>query len=62
MDRALRTEVVEERRQWVVFLLLIELEGVTRRRLSVHRTEREARLAASLVQLAAHRRQPPPGG
>jgi hypothetical protein len=56
----LRTEVVEDRRQWVVYLLLLGTEGVERRRLSAHRTEREARLTASVVQRAAQRRKRPP--
>jgi hypothetical protein len=56
----LRTEVVEDCRQWVVYLLLMGTEGVERRRLSAHRTEREARLTASVVQRAAQRRQRPP--
>ncbi len=60
MSETLRTEVVEDRRQWVVYLLLITMEGVERRRLSAHRTEREARLTASLVQRTAQRRQRPP--
>ncbi|MDP2712126.1 MAG: hypothetical protein Q8O56_12995 [Solirubrobacteraceae bacterium] len=63
MSSTLRTEVVEDCRQWVVYLLLIDPEGITRRRLSAHRTEREALLTASLVQRAAHRRgRPPPDG
>lgn len=60
MSETVRTEVVEDCRQWVVYLLLIGSEGVERRRLSAHRSEREARLTASLVQRAAHRRQRPP--
>lgn len=60
MSDTVRTEVVEERRQWVVYLLLIGAQGVERRRLSAHRSEREAQLTASLVQRAAHRRQRPP--
>jgi hypothetical protein len=55
-----RAEVVEERGQWVVILLLIDPEGIERRRLSAYRTEREATLAASTLQRAAHRRQAPP--
>jgi hypothetical protein len=60
VSETLRTEVVEDRRQWVVYLLLIDTEGVERRRLSAHRTEREARLTASLVQRTAQRRLRPP--
>lgn len=60
VSETVRTEVVEDCRQWVVYLLLIGSEGVERRRLSAHRSEREARLTASLVQRAAHRRQRPP--
>lgn len=60
MSNTLRTEVVEDCRQWVVYLLVMSTEGVERRRLSAHRTENEARLTASLVQRAAHRRGPPP--
>lgn len=60
VTQTLRTEVVEDCRQWVVYLLVIDEEGVTRRRLSAHRSEREARLTASVVQRAAHRRQRPP--
>lgn len=60
MSETVRTEVEEDCRQWVVYLLLIGSEGVERRRLSAHRSEREAQLTASLVQRAAHRRQRPP--
>jgi hypothetical protein len=60
VSQTLRTEVVEDCRQWVVYLLVIDEAGVTRRRLSAHRSEREATLTASLVQRAAHRRQTPP--
>lgn len=59
MSETLRTEVVEDRRQWVVYLLLIGTDGIERRRLSAHRSEREAQLTASLVQRAATRRQRP---
>lgn len=60
MSQTLRTEVVEDCRQWVVYLLVMSSEGVERRRLSAHRSEHEARLTASLVQRAAHRRGLPP--
>ena len=62
MTDTLRTEVVEDCRQWVVYLLLLGTEGVERRRLSAHRTEREARLTASVVERAAQRRKRPPPG
>lgn len=60
MDRTVQTEVVQEQGQWVVFLLVIDVEGISRRRLSVHLSEREARVAASVAMRAAHRRRPPP--
>ena len=59
MAQTVRTEVIEDCRQWVVQLLVIDEDGVTRRRLSAHRSEREARLTAAVVQRAAHRRQTP---
>lgn len=60
MDRTVQTEVVQEQGQWVVFLLVIDEEGISRRRLSVHLSEREARVAASVAQRAAHRRRRTP--
>lgn len=60
MDQAVHTEVVEESRQWVVYLLVIDADGVDRRRLSAHRTEREALVWASMVRRTAHRRHAPP--
>lgn len=58
-DQAVQTEVLLEQGQWVVYLLVIDPEAISRRRLSVHRHEREARLAASVAQRSAHRRRPP---
>ena len=58
-DLTVRTEVVRERGQWAVYLLVIDLEGISRRRLSVHRSEREAQVTASSVQRGANRRQRP---
>lgn len=59
MDQAVQTEVVLEQGQWVVFLLVIDEEGIDRRRLSTHVSQREAEVAASVAQRAAHRRQRP---
>lgn len=58
-DQAIRTEVVLECGQWVVYLLVLDLEGIERRRLSAHRSEREARLMADSAQRAANRRRRP---
>ncbi len=60
MDHTVHTEVSRDRGQWQVHLVLIEPEGISRRLLSTHRSEEQARLAASLVQRAAHRRRRPP--
>lgn len=59
MEPTVQTEVIQEHGQWVVFLLVIDEEGIDRRRLSVHRSEREAQVAASAAQRGAHRRRPP---
>jgi hypothetical protein len=59
MDQLVRTEVVPERHAWAVFLLVIDRDGVERRWISSHRTEREATLAAARVQRTAQRRPPP---
>lgn len=57
MDRQVETEVTQEHGQWVVWLLVIEEEGIARRRLSVHISEREARVTASSARRGAHRRR-----
>jgi len=60
MAQTVRTEVVREQGQWVVFLLVLDEEGITRTRLSTHRDERTARVMASATQRAAQRRRRPP--
>ncbi|WP_206055636.1 hypothetical protein [Nocardioides sp. GY 10127] len=53
------TEVVAERGQWAVYLLVLGPDGVERRRLETYRTEALARTAASVVERTASRRRPP---
>jgi hypothetical protein len=60
MDPTVQTEVTNELGQWVVYLLVLDEETIERRKLSVHVSEREARVAASVAQRAAHRRRRPP--
>jgi hypothetical protein len=62
VDRLVHTEIVAEPRRWAVFLVVIDQDGVDRRRLSTHATEREAALAAALARRRAERGGPPPPG
>lgn len=51
------TEVLQERGQWNVYLLVTTPEGVTRRQLTTHRNQREADLMADLLRRSARRRR-----
>ncbi len=59
METEVQTEVVAERGQWTVYLVVISPEGVERRSLETHRTEARARLAAEVVRRTAARRRAP---
>ena len=59
METEVQTEVVPERGQWAVYLLVLTPDGIHRRRLGTHRSEARARLAAGVViRVAARRRAP----
>lgn len=58
-DQTVQTEVLLEQGQWTVYLLVIDPDAISRRRLSVHLSERAARVAASSAQRGAHRRRRP---
>lgn len=57
METEVQTEVIPERGQWAVYLLVLTPDGVSRRRLGTHRSEARARLAASVVSRTAARRR-----
>ena len=56
------TEVILERGQWAVYLLILTPSGIERRRLTTYFTETKARLAADVIRRTAARRRPPPTG
>ncbi|MFI5953080.1 hypothetical protein [Cryptosporangium sp. NPDC051539] len=49
------TVVTEERGQWVVEIVVLFDDEVVRKRISVHRTERLARIHADVIKRAAER-------
>ena len=53
------TEVREERGRWVVDIVVLTDDGVERRRLGDHATQRQAVLAADVVRRTVARRRPP---
>lgn len=61
MAEDVHTEVVQERGQWTVFLLVVTEAGVERRRLETYRTQRAAELAADLIRRTTARRRNPGG-
>lgn len=54
------TEVVAERGQWAVDIIVIFTDGVVRRRISTYRTETLARISAKYIKRAAERDIPGP--
>ncbi len=61
MDTEVTTQVALERGQWVVYLLVTSAEGVERRPVGAHRSERTARVMADTVARTAARRRAPRG-
>lgn len=49
------TEIIPERGQWAVDVIVIADDGVVRRRISTYRTEKLARISANLIRRAADR-------
>lgn len=54
------TEVVEQNRQWLVYLLVITPDGVSRRLLQTYRTAAEAHRMADILRRSARRRRTEP--
>ncbi len=54
------TEIVPERGQWAVDIIVIFTDGVVRRRIATYRTEALARISASYIRRAAERDTPGP--
>lgn len=54
------TEVIPERGQWAVDIIVIFDDGVVRRRVDTYRTENLARISASQIKRAAERDIPGP--
>ena len=57
----MQTEVVKERGQWAVYLLIMTPQGIDRQKLqTTYFHESKARLAADVIRRTAARRRPPP--
>jgi hypothetical protein len=61
-ERALgvETEIVQERGQWAVDIIVFFCSGVVRRRIATYRTEALAKISASSIKRAAERDIPGP--
>ena len=61
-ERALgvETEIVAERGQWAVDVIVFFADGVVRRRIATYRTEALAKISASSIKRAAERDIPGP--
>jgi hypothetical protein len=61
-ERALgvETEIVKERGQWAVDIIVFFADGVVRRRIATYRTEALAKISANLIKRAAERDIPGP--
>ena len=61
-ERALgvETEIVAERGQWAVDIIVFFEDGVVRRRIATYRTEALAKISASSIKRAAERDIPGP--
>jgi hypothetical protein len=61
-ERALgvETEIVAERGQWAVDIVVFFEDGVVRRRIATYRTEALAKISASSIKRAAERDIPGP--
>lgn len=59
METEVQTEVVLERGQWVLYLLILTPEGIDRRRLQTYIHEHKARLEADVIRRTSARRRPP---
>ena len=49
------TEVIPERGQWAVDIIVMSGDGVVRKRITTYRTEKLARISADLIRRAADR-------
>lgn len=49
------TEIVLERGQWAVDIIVLCDDGIVRKRIQTYRTEKMARIAADLIKRAAER-------
>ena len=59
METEVQTEVVPERGQWAVYLVILTPAGIERRRLQSYIHESKARLAADVIRRTAARRRAP---
>ena len=61
-ERALgvETEIVPERGQWAVDIIVFFADGVVRRRIATYRTKKLAKVSASSIKRAAERDIPGP--
>ena len=61
-ERALgvETEVIQERGQWAVDIIVFFADGMVRHRIATYRTEALAKISASAIKRAAERDIPGP--
>lgn len=57
-EKYVRTEVIEERGQWVLYLEIGDMESSIRHRINNYRTKRLAEIAAKIIKRAAEREEP----
>lgn len=61
-EKYVRTEVVEERGQWVVYVEVGDSEGCVRHRIEAYRRKALAEIAAHWIKRAAEKENPFRGG
>ncbi len=57
-EKYVRTEVIEERGQWVLYLEIGDLESSIRHRINTYNKKRLAEIAAKIIKRAAEREEP----
>jgi hypothetical protein len=57
-EKYVRTEVIEEKGQWVVYLEIGDTESSVKHRINSYHKKRLAEIAASLIKRAAEREEP----
>ena len=55
MTAKVETVIIEDHGQWAVDIIVINDDGVIRKRIATYRTEKRARISADLIRRAADR-------